>query len=268
MSDARQAETIGLVGAGWMGLPLGKRLVERGYSVWGTTTRESRFAELAAVGVTPVLFTGDQAPQFPPADVLVVTVPPRGGEAAYARLLEQLIDHIITGDIQKVVFVSSTSVYPDLNRTVSEVDAQMIVSRHSGVCLLAMEDLFRGQEAFATTILRFGGLYGPGRHPGKFLAGKTDIPGGENPVNMIHQTDCIGIISTIIEQNAFGYTWNAVAPGHPARKEFYARAATVGKFALPTWGTGNKAWKQVNGERLIEELGYDYLYPDPGAEWL
>lgn len=263
------SETIGIVGAGWLGLPLGQALVEQGYTVWGTTTTESKLPKLAATGLQPVLFApGSGVPvDLPRADIVIITLPPRGGEAAYSDLLNRLIQWLSKSGVKKVLYCSSTSVYPDENRIMGEEDAEMIVSKHSGVRLLAMENLFRTHTEFQTTVLRFGGLYGPGRHPGRFLAGKTDLPGAANPVNMIRLEDCVGIISTIIEKNAWGQTWNAVAPQHPTRQEFYARAAAEGGFAGPTWSEEGKPWKEVSSDRLVAELGYSFLFPEPGGEW-
>ena len=39
--------------------------------------------------------------------------------------------------------------------------------------------------------VRFAGLIGPARPPGRFLAGRTDLAGGERPVNLVQQIDCL-----------------------------------------------------------------------------
>jgi nucleoside-diphosphate-sugar epimerase len=58
----------------------------------------------------------------------------------------------------------------------------------------------QGNSRFKTTILRFGGLIGEDRNPIRFLAGRENLENPDAPINLIHQTDCIGIILRIIEK--------------------------------------------------------------------
>ena len=48
-------KTISLLGCGWLGLPLAKQLIEKGYTVKGTTTTEDRMSVLECAGVVPYL---------------------------------------------------------------------------------------------------------------------------------------------------------------------------------------------------------------------
>ena len=95
----------------------------------------------------------------------------------------------------------------------------------SGKQILKAEQILLANPHFITTILRFSGLVGPGRHPGRFFAGKKNIPNGKAPVNLIHLQDCIDLTLLILRKEAFGYTFNAAAPHHPQRQEFYTTAA-------------------------------------------
>ena len=259
---------IGIIGAGWLGLPLGKELVAEGHTVWGTTTRRERFPELGAAGIQSFRYLGGITRDLPDAEVLVIAVPPRNKKREYFRMLDSLVRYTKERGCKKVLFVSSTSVYPDDNQEVIEKDAVRRISRHSNVRMIMLENRLLAAEDLQLTILRFGGLYGPGRHPGRFLAGKKGVAGADNPVNLIRLEDCLGIMMKVIESNAWGHVWNAVAPGHPTRREFYERAARAGGFEPPEWDTELKRpWKKVNGAKLERELGYTYLFPDPGAEW-
>src|SRR5690606_25987870 len=111
----------------------------------------------------------------------------------FLQQMKEVVQQLKKGSTRKIVFISSTSVYPDNNGVVVEHDADPAND------LVKAEDLLRNENAFETTILRFGGLVGPGRHPGKFFAGKENIAGGNNPVNIIHQYDCTEIIKRIIK---------------------------------------------------------------------
>ena len=114
-------------------------------------------------------------------------------------------------------------------------------------------------------MLRFCGLFGPDRNPGRFLVGKI-LPGssGQVPVNMIHLDDCIAIITEILEQNVWGEVFNACADEHPAKEEFYGEAARQLNFDPPKFAaTAADAYKVVDSTKLRRMLNYRFKYPDP-----
>lgn len=259
---------ISIVGAGWLGLPLGKSLLKKGHVVKGSTTREEKLDSLNSQGLescilraTPAL-EGDIA-SLMDSDLLVVTLPPRQSEAFYQASLSNLIEEALKGSVSKVIYSSATSVYPNLEREVTEEDAALCISRHSGVRLLAMENLFRDAFGDRCSILRFGGLFGPGRQPCRFLSGRKGVAGGQNPVNMVHLDDCVGVIEQVIGQNVWGQTFNVVNPDHPSREEFYRRACAQSGSPAPTWSGESRPWKQVSSAKVIHELGYKFgpLFP-------
>ena len=108
-------------------------------------------------------------------------------------------------------FISSTSVYGDVCGMVDE-DTLPSPETLSGEILVLAEKLFTSSNSFQTTVIRFGGLVGPGRDPGRFFAGKENISNGLAPVNLIHLDDCIGIGKEIIRKNFFPYTSMPVHP--------------------------------------------------------
>jgi len=162
-----------------------------------------------------------------------------------------------------VLFVSSTSVYPDVNRDVFEYE-DLKPEKGSGQALKIAEDLFREQTGFVTTIVRFGGLVGYDRLPGRFLASKKDVTNGNAPVNIIHRDDCIQIIDQIIKQNVWGETFNACADEHPLRKAYYTAAAIKAVLEPPVFlSSGEVFYKIVNSGKVKKQLNYKFKYPDP-----
>ena len=123
------------------------------------------------------------------------------------------------------------------------------------------EELLLNNINFHTTILRFGGLIGEGRHPIHFLAGRKDIENPEAPINLIHQADCIGIIEAIIKRDFFGETFNAVAPFHPSRKEYYSQKAIEFHLPLPEFDeTKPSVGKLISGEKVGRLLKYNFTF--------
>jgi nucleoside-diphosphate-sugar epimerase len=114
----------------------------------------------------------------------------------------------------------------------------------------------------STAVLRFAGLIGPGRHPARFLAAKKGVPAPNAPVNLIHLDDCCGIIETIIEKRLEG-TFNACAPSHPARREFYEIACSHLGIAPPEFDeTDESAGREISIVKLLEETGYNFIHSD------
>ncbi len=270
-------KTFTILGCGWLGLPLGRHLAGRGHRVKGTTTRAVRIETLAEAGIEPFLLTMD--PGFegvPPADVfaadaLFFNVPPprrRPDVAAYvAAQIEALLDAVHAAPVDFIVFASSTSVYADVNRTVTEDAAGTPPpASASGRALLAAERRLLADEAVAATVLRFAGLYGYDRQPGRFLAGRTDLPGGEAPVNLVHRDDGVAVAARLLEDEVRGEVFNVCADAHPTRRAFYAAAARRLGLQPPTFADGEAdAFKVVDNRKLKQRLGYAFLHPDPSA---
>lgn len=264
--------TISILGCGWLGLPLGHYLSQRGHMVKGSVISTEMFPGLEKVGISPSLLVlspdllGENVESFFSCDVLIVTFPPERRadiEEYLPAQISSLIKHIDRNRIRKVLFVSSTSVYPDLNREVYEHEA-LLPEKGSGRALKAVEDILLEQKEFATTVLRFGGLVGYDRLPGKYLASKKDVSNADVPVNLIHRDDCIEIIYQIIVQDIWGEVFNACADEHPLRRDYYLHAALQAGLEPPVFSShGTSTYKIVNSEKLKTSLNYTFKYPDP-----
>lgn len=266
-------ETITILGCGWLGLPLAQTLVKEGYSVKGSTTREEKLETLHDAGVEPWLVrldpevNGDDIVAFLQSDTLIVNIPPLRRDDIVEYHIEQfssLIDALGQSPVRSVLLISSTSVYPALNREVTEEDAVDPESL-AGQALLLVEEMLMQESAFQTTVLRFGGLIGYDRNPAKYLATMAEIAHPDQPMNLIHRDDGIRIITEIIRLKQWGEVFNACSPFHPLRKEYYGRAAEIaGLPAIPLSQSVETApYKVVNSEKLISALHYHFLYPDP-----
>lgn len=259
---------VSILGCGWLGLPLAKALLAEGQKVKGSTTTEAKQEVLKAAGVTPFIISlsevgvnGDVSDFLEGSDVLIVDVPPKvkGGES-YPKKIKNLIPHIKMAGIEKVLFISSTSVYADDNTIVTEETVPHPDSE-SGRQLLEAEQLLTAALP-NTTILRFAGLIGEDRHPVYHLAGRENIANPDAPVNLIHREDCIGIIKAIIAKGAWGETFNAAAPEHPTRKEYYTAKAKELGLEAPGFEEGKESvGKTIASGKVVEALGYSFTLP-------
>lgn len=257
---------ISILGCGWLGFPLAKKLIEKGFEVNGSTTSESKLQQLNEAGITPFLISLHEnavygnVDAFLKSDVLIIDIPPklRGPEKEnFVSKIKNLIPFIEISTVEKVLFISSTSVYADDNSIVTEEKAPNPDSE-SGIQLAETELLLQQNLQFTTTILRFGGLIGEKRHPIRFMSGKENIENPEAPINLIHQDDCVGIILAILQKDSWNETFNAVAPFHPTRNEYYTAKAISLNLQLPKFSTSFSNGKTVDSEKLMRILEYQF----------
>ncbi|MEM7008109.1 MAG: SDR family oxidoreductase [Thermodesulfobacteriota bacterium] len=265
-------KTISILGCGWLGLPLAEKLIQLGHSVKGSTRSSTDLPRLGQKGIIPFSINLDptiiaeNADSFFDTEILIINFPPQRREdiVKYHEMQAiSLIESIKKSAIEKVIFVSSTSVYPDLNREVSEDDTHG-PTKESGKALIKFESLLKECSEFKTTILRFAGLIGYNRNPGRFLAGKKEVVNADAPVNLIHRDDCVNIIVEIIDKDLWGETLNACSDVHPLRKDYYISAANKLGLAPPEFkNTEHLSFKIINSDKLKKLLNYQFIHPDP-----
>lgn len=249
-------EKISILGVGWLGKPLAKALLKKGYSVKGSTTSEDKLDYLRNLGIEPYLIKLGNLPtqltNFLDADILVIAIPFKDVVAFQKFSLE-----VEKSNIRKVIFISSTSVYIATNQIISEK------TLHANTDLALIEDIFRKNKNFNTTILRCSGLIGYNRKPGNFFPEGKIIPNPNGFVNMIHQDDVVAIILRIIEKDIWNETFNACADTHPTRRDFYTKAVLEFRGEVPEFNpTDDSAFKIVSNQKLKVLLDYTFKYPD------
>jgi nucleoside-diphosphate-sugar epimerase len=251
-------KTISILGSGWLGLPLAKHLVMMGNCVKASTMSESRLSKLTSIKVEPFIIDIAKLPgdiqTFLQAKVLIINIPSENIDG-----FSDLVKEINRSEIEKVLFVSSTSVYADINKTISESDgAESTLSP-----LLTIESLFRNSGKFKTTIVRFGGLIGYSRNPGKFFSKGRLVHNPDAAVNLIHRDDCIGIISQIVEQEVWDEVFNCCADTHPTKKEFYTQASKSLGVSPPEFvDSDDTSFKIISNQKVKQILNYEFLHPD------
>lgn len=266
--------TISILGCGWYGLQLAKLLIQHDYLVKGSTTSPEKLSQLTQEGISAHLLelgTTESKidPEFLESDLLIISIPPKKSASAqniFVDKIKALIKALEGSSIQNVIFISSTAVYGDHNKSVNE-DELPQPGTDSGKAMLQAETLLKTQRNFQTTILRFAGLVGPGRDPGRFFAGKTNIPNGQAPINLIHLKDCTALTLQIIKQNAYGYMFNVCCPDHPQKQLFYTQASINANLEKPGFLNELKDWKIIDGSFASKMLNYNYLVAN-WADWL
>ncbi len=268
-----KTKSISILGCGWLGLPLAKAFVQKKWHVRGSTTHADKLPLLKENHIEPYLIRvspdqhDDMDAAFFDSEVFIINIPPGRKNPDVAKRYPQQMQSVARaaahGNVKKILFVSSTSVYPNLNREVTEDDAHM-PDKENGRAVWQAEQVFLNHPNFQTTIVRFCGLYGPERNPGRFLAGKTLKTSGDAGVNLIHLQDCLAIIIRLVEEGVWGEVFNACADAHPSKSTYYQKVAREAGLDAPVFTHEEpESFKLVNSHKLKKRLNYQFVHPDP-----
>jgi nucleoside-diphosphate-sugar epimerase len=267
---------VSIIGLGWLGMPLAHALAARGYQVVGSKSTQDGVtaAKMSGIDCYPLLLTpeivcqADCLNSLLDVDVLIITLPARRTVTQsdhYFQAVQQLVDSALAHNVGRMVFTSSTSVYGQYSGQVNE-NSPLLPVTQSGKVLKQLENWFHDLPHTSVDILRLAGLVGPDRHPGRFLAGKRDLPAGDQGVNLVHLEDVIAAILLLLRLPRGGHIYNLCAPLHPHKAVFYTALSHQLGVDAPHFLPGTAAsesGKCVDGNRICRELGFEYLYPDP-----
>ncbi len=263
--------TISILGAGWLGLPLGKALLAEGHTVKGSTTREEKMEQLQKASLQVFLIDLDKDDELPSAffgsDLLIITLPPGRRDPkvleSYTGRIQKIIKALTSSTVEYLIYTSSTGVYGDQEGEVTE-SSPLNPTTSSSKAVVQAEKLLK-DTGRSLTILRLAGLVGGDRKAGRFLAGKKGLANGEAPVNLVHRDDVVRAVQAIIRESAWNEIFNICADEHPSREVFYTQQATLLGLEPPEFVSEktNKAFKIVRNEKLKKKLAFSFTYKDP-----
>ena len=261
---------ISILGIGWLGFPLALHLIEKGYQIKGSTTSLMKLKKLKQKGIQPYHIilkenkvAGEIDEFLEESEILIINIPPglrSNPDIDFVAKIRGLLKPLQKSSVKKVLFISSTSVFED-QEDFPVINNKNIphASKNAGKQLIATEELLRQNNKFATTIIRFGGLFGPDRHPATMLSGRSNLKNPEAPINLIHQQDCIEIIDTILEQQYWKQTLNAAYPDHLQKEVYYTTICKQMDLPIPQYDkeTASKG-KTIDADKVVKELNYEF----------
>jgi len=270
-----------VIGCGYLGRRVAARWRAAGLRVFAATRSRSHADEFQRSGLEPV-----------PCDVLdpsSLCALPEAPDVAYCVGLDRTagvdmrtvyVDGLAnvltalagrrnaTADGGRFVYVSSTGVYAQSDgREVDESAATEPVAE-SGRVVLEAERLLHQRRPDAM-ILRFAGIYGPGRlirektvRAGEPLSGDPD-----QWLNLIHVEDGAAAVLAALERGRPGGVYNVCDDRPVRRRDFYTRMAEVlgappPRFAPPAGGSdADRVNRRTVNRRMREELAVVLRYP-------
>ena len=248
-------QEISILGCGWLGFPLAVSLVNKGYAIKGSTTSVSKLENLKSEGIIPFLIDlnnlDNNIQQFLSSEILIISVTSKNID------FKKLIQEIEKSEIKKVLFISSISVYNNTNQVVTEETPT------NNSELNKIEDLFKLNNTFQTTIIRFGGLFGYDRKPGNFFPQNKIVENPEGFINFIHRNDCVRIIELVVSKNIWNEILNACAESHPTRRNFFTNENLKLGKEIPLFNEhSTNEYKIISVEKLKSMLDFNFEYSD------
>lgn len=270
-----------VVGCGYVGTELGRRLARNGHDVTGVRRSDDGLAAVADAGLEPVradVTEPETLERLPDADAVVFAASSGGRDAAAARRV--YVDGLRATIAEyggresppdRLVYTSSTGVYgdhggawvdettplePETDRTRALVEAERIARE---------EAADRGVDG---TVARFAGLYGPGRYRlERYLEG----PVAAGYLNMVHRDDAAGAVAFLLERDLARDDVVLVVDDEPVDRQQFAdwlagecgveppeKESPGGESAGSR--RGRRADKRCRNDRL-RSLGYEFEYP-------
>lgn len=190
-----------IVGLGQIGQELAQELISEGHQVSGIRRNQQAPEQVALYSQDLLAMEPVKLPaQKPDVVYLIITPSERtreAYEAAFMTLPQRVLVALKTqyGEVPPVVFVSSTAVYGEAAEPVDEMSPTE-PSRFNGEVLLQAEQQILA--AAPATMVRFSGIYGPGRGSRIRLAKQLAQGTKEAPVarwsSRIHSADVVGLL--------------------------------------------------------------------------
>ena len=267
--------SVGIVGCGWLGKALTKKLISQQYSVIVSTQHQDKVEELSKLGAQVECFSlSDSSPSANDFKLslfkqscVIIAIPPgiRQGRKDYADKIKHLVELAQAGDVKQLIMISSTAVYNGLDGYIEEDITLDLSSEKTAIIHQAEQEAlkFSGE----TIILRFSGLVGPDRHPGKFLKSGRSLSDPDATTNLIHQQDAVGLLFGLINKPAHSSIYNGSSQTHIAKREYYEQAARVLGLDKPEFtefvnNDSLVANKIINSNKIRKFLSYTFAYDD------
>ena len=204
-------------------------------------------------------------------DSAIITLSPDGrGADAYRRSYYDISASLLNvwqhhaSPPARIIFISSTSVYGQTEGEIVDEYSPTYPRTDTGSVLAETEALYL-RSPLPTSIVRFSGIYGPGRDYllRQVLAGKG---GDDSYTNRIHVDDCCGVMCHLLAmpkalEPIYLASDKRPVKSHEIRVWLAEQLGLDPGALIPSETVGRGGNKRCVGQ-LLEKSGYAFMYPD------
>lgn len=258
-----------IAGCGDVGSALGIQLATQGHHVYGLKRTINQLPDCIHA-ISADLCDTETLSDLPNTDILVYCAAATGrSEIAYQQAYIDGLENIYAAlpkPPKHLFFTSSTSVYEQHQHEWVDEQSPTEPSQPSGRIMLQAEQ--RVLEKGKATVVRFSGIYGPGRnHLINTVQAGTIAP--QEPLhysNRIHRDDCAGVLAHLIQKVNSGHKiepiYLASDPNPTSIHEITTwLAEQLNVHITQETPIRRGGSKRCNNQRL-QQSGYQFVYPD------
>ena len=271
-SQSLSKEQVLIVGCGDIGLRLAKCLPQDSYEVTGLRRHppeDTPFLRYQTCDVTDP----DQLAQVLKQDFAAIVIsmtPSERSDSGYQQAYVQTCQNVVAGlralgKTSLLLFVSSTAVYGQIDGEWVDENSPTEPDSFSGKRLLEAEAVILDSE-FLSTIVRFSGIYGPGRNRLIEQVRQGKASASPHITNRIHADDCARSLAHLIQLNSKGaqlqsiYLASDSAPTPMLEVvSWIAEQLGVEDFLSPN-ATNERGNKRCSNQHLLDS-GFVFSYP-------
>jgi nucleoside-diphosphate-sugar epimerase len=207
-----------VVGCGYLGRRVAAIWRSEGMQVSALTRSSANAATLAEQGIEPVVgdvLLPETLRSLPAADIVLYAVgyDRQAGASkrdVYVRGLASALENL-GSRVRRLLYISSTSVYgQDEGEWVDETSETMPANEDGQIVLAAEQTVRQLCPAGVASVLRFSGIYGPGRLLRRIESVRSGEPIAANLegfLNLIHVDDGAQIVSRLAKRDSVEPTY-------------------------------------------------------------
>ena len=246
-------KTFTILGTGWLGLELANQLKDE-FKIKVSARNEEKSKLFDSFGFSSFIlneYDFSFLDELLDTNYLFINYPPSKFDD-YIGFLNKIYKHEKIKNIEKIIFISSTSIYPNIE---GNFDEDYVINDSNSKIVFEAEKLVENRS---DVIFRVSGLVGGNRYFGKRSSNKVvEFP--KSIINFVHRNDVINATKFIIEKNLNGI-FNLSSKEHPTKEEIYTFNSKKYDFEIPIFLDNKSFLNRVIDGSKIEKLGFVYKY--------
>ena len=249
-------KTFTILGAGWLGLELAI-VLKNDFKIKVSSRSQEKVNIYEEEGFSSYILNENNfefLDELFETNYLFINFPPSKFED-YLLFLNKIYSHQKIKNIEKIFFVSSTSIYPNIEGLFNE---DYEIKEPNSKIVFEAENLVKDKS---DVIFRVAGLVGANRYFGKRSANKI-IEFPKTPINFVHRNDVINATKFIIEKDLSGI-FNLCSNTHPTKEEIYSFNSKKYNFEKPIFLENKNFFNRLIDGSKIEKKGFAYKYENP-----